>query len=301
MKKVLVLSGGALFGCVQIGVLKYISTLDFYPEIKHVCGTSTGALISFFIVLGFVPKDIEYLITHLDMKYYFNIDSSLIFTNYGCNDGSKIYELLKFILKKKMSNDDITFKEILDKTGYHLTITACCINNEKIDWVFSPDTYPDMSVLLAIRMSISIPGLFTPVIWNGLYMVDGGVYSNYRSDLYPDDIIYGVKNYQISTQCQIANSLDYITQVCNTSFCSWRLNEKDKNYTICFECNNLNIYNFNSTPDEMIKMIELGYQKASQFDWTKNIDDEFINHVFELVKNKPINLRKKLIAKIKSI
>jgi hypothetical protein len=51
----------------------------------------------------------------------------------------------------------------------------------------------------------------------------------------------------------------------------------------------------------MIKMVELGYQKASQFDWTKNIDDEFINHIFELVKNKPINLRKKLIAKIKSI
>jgi NTE family protein len=40
-----------------------------------------------------------------------------------------------------------------------------------------------MSVRLAIRISISVPIVFTPVLYNNNYYVDGGVINNFPMNL----------------------------------------------------------------------------------------------------------------------
>ena len=45
--------------------------------------------------------------------------------------------------------------------------------------IFSHENTPDVSVLTAVRMSISVPFLFTPVEYNGNIYVDGGITYNF--------------------------------------------------------------------------------------------------------------------------
>jgi predicted acylesterase/phospholipase RssA len=51
---------------------------------------------------------------------------------------------------------------------------------------FGVDTHPCMSVSLAMRISCSIPLIFTPVVFNGDYYVDAGLYSNFPLDYVVD-------------------------------------------------------------------------------------------------------------------
>ncbi|HEY0768757.1 MAG TPA: patatin-like phospholipase family protein, partial [Sphingobacteriaceae bacterium] len=66
------------------------------------------------------------------------------------------------IIIKKTGNPDITFSE-LHKRGYKdLFITATCLNKKKL-LVFSHQTYPDMKIKDAVRISMSIPLYFEAV------------------------------------------------------------------------------------------------------------------------------------------
>jgi len=78
---------------------------------------------------------------------------------------------------------DITFKQLHQVTGNELCITAVNVNMSRVEY-FHPKTKPDVPIKLALRMSMSIPGVFKAVKltnergFTDLY-VDGGVLCNY--------------------------------------------------------------------------------------------------------------------------
>ena len=94
------------------------------------------------------------------------------------DDGSKLLTTIKTFLFEKLNIYDITFKELYEKTNKKLKIFTTNYTKTKSE-MFSYETTPDCSVILAIRMSISVPFLFTPVEYNNCYYIDGGLTNNF--------------------------------------------------------------------------------------------------------------------------
>ena len=81
---------------------------------------------------------------------------------------------------------------IYNKTQKTLIVTAVCINEKQVYYI-SHENFPNMSVKLALRMSSCIPILFSPVLYNGKYFIDGGCMDNFPIHLFKkriNDVIY---------------------------------------------------------------------------------------------------------------
>jgi len=205
--KNLVISGGGQYIFSQNGALHYLDKHGYLDNIENYAGTSSGAILSFLLYIGFKPKDIDYFFSIVDSKKLSNNQFSKIFNDYGIDDGSGIKNILIDIINKKYNKNDITFKELFELTNKKLYITASCINDSVITQYFSNDNNGDMSVLQALRMSFSIPLYFTPIIDNNKMYVDGGISNNYPIELFPKEITLGIYS-SISISSELPDSFE---------------------------------------------------------------------------------------------
>ena len=88
-----------------------------------------------------------------------------------------MYIIINF-LKLKLNVNDITFIELYNITKKNLSMIGT--NYTKgTEVCFNHINYPTLSVIKAIRISISVPLLFTPVLYNNDYYVDGAIYLHF--------------------------------------------------------------------------------------------------------------------------
>jgi len=154
----LVLSGGGARGIAHIGVINVLQENGFH--INAVAGTSMGAMVGGVFCSGTLPEFQKWL-ADADLKEAIKIlDYS--FSAPGFIKGEK--------LMKKMQ-DFLPFKKIEDLQLPYTAIATDILNRKEV--VFNKGNISE-----AIRASISIPSVFTPVIKNDQVLVDGGVMNN---------------------------------------------------------------------------------------------------------------------------
>jgi predicted patatin/cPLA2 family phospholipase len=175
------MSGGGIKGFAFIGALKYLEDNNHInlSEISHFVGTSAGSMISFFLSLDYSLKDIEEFILNFNFKKLIpdiNIENLLVC--HGIDSGEKIMFVVMNFLKEKYDTDDVTFQEHYNLTNKKLTIIGTNFT-KNCEEIFNYINTPDMSVKTAIRISISIPIVFNPVLYNDNYYVDGGIINNF--------------------------------------------------------------------------------------------------------------------------
>ncbi len=154
----LVLSGGAARGIAHIGVIEELVRQGY--NIHSIAGTSMGALVGGVYALGKLDEFKNWLVS-LDKREIIKL-LDFTFSSPGLIKGNKVLKKMEsFIPEQNIETLDITFSAI-----------ATDINNNK-SIVFNSGKIFD-----AIRASISIPALFTPVIKDDLVLVDGGVINN---------------------------------------------------------------------------------------------------------------------------
>lgn len=175
------LSGGGVKG------ISFIGALEKLHEIKHIninmienwIGTSIGAMICFLFSLDYSIEEIkEFIFSFNFIKLVPDIDIENILLNHGIDTGDKMMLIIISFLEEKYNKKDITFKEHYEFTKKKLTIIGTNFT-KGCEEVFNYELTPDMSVMTAIRISISIPIIFTPVLYNDNYYVDGGVTNNF--------------------------------------------------------------------------------------------------------------------------
>lgn len=186
-KTTLVLSGGGIKGIAHIGALNSLERLGILKNIKTIIGTSVGSLIGTLFVAGYTPTEMLDELNELDLAKLKHLNVLKLIHSYGIDDGKKITSMLEKLFIRKKLSPKITFSELLAKTGKTLVISATCLNTRKLEY-FSPETTPDMNVLFAVRMSISIPFYFIPVFYDNKIYVDGGCLSNYPIDYVKTDL-----------------------------------------------------------------------------------------------------------------
>lgn len=171
----LVLSGGGARGIAHIGVIEELEKQGY--EITSVVGTSMGALVGGVYALGKIDEFKEWMFT-LDKKKVFSlVDFS--FSTQGLIKGDKVLNTMK---------DFISDKNIEDLKIPFAAVAADLLNKEEI--VFTQGSIYD-----AIRASISIPTVLTPVKTKNALLVDGGVLNNIpvtHAKRFPDDILIAV-------------------------------------------------------------------------------------------------------------
>lgn len=173
----IVMSGGGMKGFALLGAMQYMIDKKMIGNVKYYSGTSIGAIICYFLAIGYTPIEmIVYIITNnvFDKKDHKSIDSIL--------SGEGIYDFSIYSSHfKKMSLDKIgyipTFKDLYEKLGVTLFTCTYNITKKKKEYL-SIHTYPDMSCIDAITLSSSLPFIFNDCIYNDEYFIDGGFVDN---------------------------------------------------------------------------------------------------------------------------
>jgi NTE family protein len=150
------LGGGAARGLFHIGVLGVLEEHGIYPDV--IAGTSMGAIIGALYASGLSAGELKKMAIDLEWKQIIRMtDIALPFN--GLIQGKKITALLRSILKDK---DFDQLKKEFACVATDLTTGEEVVINHG-------------SLIEAVRASISIPLIFTPVKANGRFLVDGGL------------------------------------------------------------------------------------------------------------------------------
>lgn len=159
MKKIaLVLSGGGARGIAHIGVIEELEKRGY--EITSIAGTSMGALVGGMYATGKLEEYKKWMCSLDKMKVFSLVDFT--FSADGIVKCDKVLNAIKNFVP------DTNIEDL--KIDY--SATAADIENHR------EIVYRTGSLYEAIRASVAIPMVITPVIKNGAIIVDGGVVNN---------------------------------------------------------------------------------------------------------------------------
>lgn len=311
----LVLGGGGAKGAAHIGVLKYIDEIGL--PIDYVAGTSMGSIIGGLYALGYDPDEIQTMITELDWSQYMSNSVNRSIISAADKDRQSTYlinipfgtgeladklntlqeedngQIEKGSLLSTLPDSFIPGSDLLnlfnslcigyqDSTDFNaLPIPFACIatnlaSGEEV--VLRNGKVPE-----AIRASMAIPGVFSPVTIDGKLLVDGGLVNNFPTDVCQQmgaDIIIGIEVAQgLVTD---VNKLKTLPQLAAQLKNIMVQGHNDQNRELCdlyFHPNvgDFSMLSFNSEAIDTI--VSRGYQYASQYEnelkTLKNYVDSF--------------------------
>nr|UOX61096.1 MAG: patatin-like phospholipase [Diabrotica toursvirus 3a] len=162
----LIISGGAYKILYFLGALDNISL----KRIKYFGGTSIGSVLITLLAIGLTP----FQITKEIFSDKFAVRRDLL---------EIVLENLKTKFKEKNIDENITFSEFTSVHGKQLAFVAGNITTGN-QQIFSHKDTPSMSVILAIKMSCSLPIVFPASVYNNNVFVDGLFFNNFPIDLY---------------------------------------------------------------------------------------------------------------------
>ena len=207
-KKVgVVLSGGGAKGMAHIKALQVIEEAGI--PIDYIAGTSMGAIVGGLYAIGYTTEQLDSMVRKQD--WTFLLSDRIKRSAMSLTDRERSEKFIVSIPFTKSPKDAASSGGIIkgqnlanlfsDLTmGYHdsinfdkLPIPFACVaanvvNGEQI-------IFHNGILSTAMRASMAIPGVFTPVRQDSMVLVDGGIVNNYPADVVKAmgaDVIIGV-------------------------------------------------------------------------------------------------------------
>lgn len=225
----LVLSGGAARGGAHIGVIRALEEQQI--PISYIAGTSIGAVIGAMYASGYTPEEMEKLMDSddfqrwamgiMDQKYvYFyrkeDPNASWISTDFDFS--KKLSSLLPTQLIKTYEID-FRLMELLSPANAlcrgnfdHLMVPFRCVTSDIDSTEAVVLRKGDLNS--AVRASMSLPLVYTPVVLNNKLVYDGGMYNNFPVDVaqkdFRPDVIIGSR---VATRYDKPDRDDVISQL----------------------------------------------------------------------------------------
>jgi len=177
----LVVSGGSTKTLAAIGCIRYLEEMHVICDIMNFVGTSAGSILCLMSCLGYTSEEMiaileQEMVTKNRGQLSFDelLDLNVL-NSYGLDSGDNMQKFIEQIVNEKLGRTSITFLELAKVTGKNLVICVANLSKQQPEYM-DVDTEPYMDVVKAIRMSISLPFIFTPVLHNGNIYVDGALY-----------------------------------------------------------------------------------------------------------------------------
>jgi predicted acylesterase/phospholipase RssA/outer membrane translocation and assembly module TamA len=189
----LALSGGGALGFAHIGLLQLLDSLDI--PIDYIAGTSMGGLAGALYACGYTGKEIEQIARQFDWQELFNDRPARALLPYFQKKETEAYQL-------EIGLND--FRPV-DKGGV--------IAGQKIGLLFNQLVLPYLTVAdfdslpipfrcvavdlitgsevilrkgqlaRAMRATMAVPSIFSPVKWGDSLLIDGGLLNNFPADV----------------------------------------------------------------------------------------------------------------------
>jgi len=293
---ILINSGGGTKAVAYVGVFKKLEELiderkvleqmeDFKESeceipkinINTICAVSAGSIFSLIYLIGFNYIEMLEEILKKNFEQLKNIRIMNFATKYGLDSGESFINWLKELMKRKDFDPEITLKDFYIKTNVDFQIMATNLNKYRYKKFNYIDT-PDVKVLDAIRMSISIPFVFTTNEYEGDLHCDGGLIDNYPISLFKDNLnkVLGFKlvNHGELESHNVDHPIDDIENFIYHVLTCYVVqkekhtsrNEEFKNCTVYIHTENITqSVNFGLTPQEKHKLIDIGYRVTNEF------------------------------------
>jgi predicted acylesterase/phospholipase RssA len=192
----LVLSGGGAKGFAHIGVLRLLDSLNF--PVDYIAGTSMGGIVGGFYAIGYNGEEIEAIVRQTDWLQMLNdrpartaipILEKQFDRNYLLNLEIKDFGL-------NLRTGLITGQSIMKNLSKYSNPASSIDNFDDfpipfrcvaVDIISGQEVAIDSGYLaLAMRATMAIPSIFTPVEYGDYLFVDGGVSNNLPVDVAKD-------------------------------------------------------------------------------------------------------------------
>ena len=285
----LVLAGGGARGASFIGVLKCLEELDI--PIDYVVGSSMGSVVGGIYALGYSPDEMAKIISSMQWQKYVGnqIDRSCYSIELRERHSTQLVNIpfnLRGVFKKGfiptviselpiayVNNKELEnlFNELCQ--GYQdsisfddLPVPFACVATDIVagkEVVLRRGSLPE-----AIRASMAIPGVFSPVVIDGKLLYDGGLINIFPSDVLREmgaDIVIGIEfsneKYFFGNKIPTAATLfDYIYNFVIHP-------KRDENKMLCdilIKPNTAEFGPFSFTSEAINTLVDRGYQAACQ-------------------------------------
>ena len=172
------MSGGGIQGVAMLGALKNVDV----SAVTHIAGTSVGAIIGALMCTCSV-NDIIDLARGVKMYEESALDLHNVFEFYGVIDPTYILDKISDVFEVRTGKRHPTFADLLHFSRINLIITGTNLTTQTGE-LFSADTTPDMQIITALEITLSIPFIFKKVIYDGCIYADGGIMHMYPHDAF---------------------------------------------------------------------------------------------------------------------
>ncbi|HET8967703.1 MAG TPA: patatin-like phospholipase family protein [Candidatus Acidoferrum sp.] len=188
------LEGGGALGLAHIGVLQWFE--DHHIPVDYIAGTSMGGLVGGLYATGKSPRELEQIVAAQSWDVIIGGKTPYEDLSYRRKEDSRDYPtFIQFGLKKGLSlpaglnaghqisllidRETLPYAEL--KSFDDLPIPYRCVATDLVTG--KEVVFGDGSLPLAMRATMSIPGVFKPVRNGDQVLVDGGLIGNLPSDV----------------------------------------------------------------------------------------------------------------------
>ena len=277
----LVLSGNSTNAIVTLGALQYLIDHDHIKHIKNYIGTSSGAILSLLLLIGYQPLEI---LTYLCIeKVYkkmvqFNI-SNMLLMGKPLMSFEPIKSCLEQLIIEKVGHMPTmrSVEKLGCKHGRKLFFTTYNLTDDKREYI-SSETHPDLPVINGIHMSSNFPLVFEPYMYEDKAYLDGGLVDNFAVE-------YGEK---ISNKClgvmtnnpqrkyspHDFGNIEFVWKVFQIFISTVTKDRIDRTSCDIIKLDfKSNFFDFESSNNELIDMFDKGYELCKENTlWTQSYD-----------------------------
>lgn len=287
----LVLSGGGAKGICHVGVLRVLEQAGIHVD--YITGTSVGSIIGGMYAVGYSVDSIEHIVRSQDW--------SMLLTNTPKLNQISIEEkneFGKYIMEIPMLQNRLVLpKGLIDAQSFSVELSRvfsvayktkrfadfpipfrCIATDITTGYAVRLDSG---NLAEAVRASMAIPSIFSPVKYQGRLLVDGGIVRNFPvSDILEmgADIVIGVN---LSQGFLKENELQSVFDILNQSLFLVDNEDSQRQKKLCHYLIEPNMDNFGTTSFfESDSLIKRGYDAAfAQFDVLHNLADS-LNRIY---------------------
>lgn len=171
------LGGGGFYGFAEVAFFKEIENYKEYFDIQNISGVSVGSMVAALYAVGYTADELEKIMFDFDFDKLIR-DSMFpyikLYDSYGMYQACPLEEEIERLIRVKKNTKFCTFSQV----KMNLTVIATNLNMQCPRY-FNRETTPEFPISRAVRMSISYPLVMAPILFEGDYYGDGGIYMNY--------------------------------------------------------------------------------------------------------------------------
>lgn len=272
-----IFGGGGIRGLAYCGAYK--AMLENNIKLTGSAGSSIGAVFASLLSIGYNYDEIYEILSNVSYEMFIDINVD-IKKELAISKGKIFLDWIREKIEKKFYGENykkdkmppVRFCDIKSK----LIIYSVDLTNLKFK-EFSSEKTPDFEIAQAVRASVSMPGLFTPLEIDGAMIVDGDLLKSTplwrvsNSIKNSKDRIIEFRLEDNETPKKITNSIEYLNRVYNaicgfaTDYIVDLYKEKDKFDYIKINTQDVSVVDFLISKDKKQELFNTGYSATKRY------------------------------------